>query len=106
MPLYRTAKGEKIDMSVLSKQNEKVRAIGNMNVNARGDILDSNNKVIQDNTKRVKTVYTRTTNNNQPKPQRSGINKPVQPIANEELTQEEREFEDFDEHFERKDIEK
>lgn len=60
MPAYRTAQGKMVDMSQLATRNEKVRAVGNMNVNARGDILDSNNNVIKDNTKRVKSTYQKT----------------------------------------------
>lgn len=57
MPAYRTAQGKMVDMSQLVARNEKVRAVGNMNVNARGDIIDSHNRVIKDNTKRVKSNY-------------------------------------------------
>lgn len=57
MAIHRTAMGKAVDMSSLSSQNEKTRAVGNMNVNARGDIVDSNNRVIQDNTKRVTATY-------------------------------------------------
>lgn len=56
----RTAQGRTIDMATLAAKNEKVRAVGNMNVNARGDILDNNNNVIKDNTNRVKNVYRNT----------------------------------------------
>jgi hypothetical protein len=54
---YTTAMGQSIDMEALSLRNEKVRAVGNMNVNARGDTIDSNNQVINDVTKRVNTLY-------------------------------------------------
>lgn len=57
MAVHKTAMGKAVDMSSLSSQHEKTRAVGNMNVNARGDIVDSHNQVIQDNTKRVKTTY-------------------------------------------------
>jgi hypothetical protein len=57
MAIHKTAMGKAVDMSSLSSQHEKTRAVGNMNVNARGDIVDSHNRVIQDNTKRVKTTY-------------------------------------------------
>jgi hypothetical protein len=57
MAVHKTAMGKAVDMSSLSSQHEKTRAVGNMNVNARGDIVDSHNRVIQDNTKRVKTTY-------------------------------------------------
>jgi hypothetical protein len=65
MTVYRSAQGKPVDMSKLSARNEKVRAVGNMNVNARGDTLDGNNKVIQDNTRRVKNNYQKATQGNQ-----------------------------------------
>ena len=43
---YRSAMGKTVDIGALMLQNENIRAVGNMNVNARGDILDSNNQVI------------------------------------------------------------
>jgi hypothetical protein len=52
--------GKTVDMASLSGRNEKVRAVGNMNVNARGDVLDSHNRVIQDNTQRVQASYRNT----------------------------------------------
>jgi len=42
-------------------KNEKVRAVGNMNVNARGDTLDSKNKSIDDKSKKIKRSTERTT---------------------------------------------
>ena len=44
--VYKTAQGKMLDMGSLVLQNEHVRAVGNMNVNARGDVVDSDNKVI------------------------------------------------------------
>lgn len=55
--------GKSIDMEALALRNEKVRAVGNMNVNARGDIIDSNNQIINDVTKRVNGLYNKTTVN-------------------------------------------
>lgn len=43
---YRSAMGKTVDIGALMLQNENVRAVGNMSVNARGDTLDSNNRVI------------------------------------------------------------
>lgn len=65
MTVHRTAMGRAVDMASLAAKNEKVRAVGNMNVNARGDVLDSHNRVIQDNTQRVKTNYSGTVNSTQ-----------------------------------------
>lgn len=43
---YRTAMGKVVDMGALMLQNEGVRAVGNMAVNAKGDKLDSTNRII------------------------------------------------------------
>lgn len=94
MAVYRSATGRAVDMSQLAAKHEKVRAVGNMNVNARGDVIDSNNKIIKDNTKRVKNNYNKTVNKNVPKPQVKQ-QAPVAPLK--ELTPEEQLFEDDDE---------
>jgi hypothetical protein len=51
--------GKTVDMGALQLQNETVRAVGNMNVNARGDILDSQNRVIEPRNKQVQRKYRR-----------------------------------------------
>jgi hypothetical protein len=61
--VYQSAMGKMVDFTALSAKNERVRAVGNMNVNARGDIIDSNNDVINDSSKRVNTFYSKTMNN-------------------------------------------
>jgi hypothetical protein len=66
--VYRTAQGKVIDMGKLMLQNEQVRAVGNMNVNARGDIIDDKNQVIDDKTKQVKRHYDRQVQNRTEKP--------------------------------------
>jgi hypothetical protein len=66
MAIHRSAMGKTVDMSALSGKNEKVRAVGNMNVNARGDVLDSHNRVVQDNTQRVKAAYQNTVTDTPP----------------------------------------
>lgn len=60
---HTTAMGMPFDMAALRAKNEKVRAVGNMNVNARGDIIDSNNNVINDINKRVNVMYNKVTQN-------------------------------------------
>ena len=55
--VYRTAQGKSLDMGSLVLQNENVRAVGNMNVNARGDILDDRDQVIQTKTQQVNQQY-------------------------------------------------
>ena len=54
---YRTAMGKTVDMGALMLQNEQVRAVGNMGVNARGDKLDSTNRVIDQKTQQVNRQY-------------------------------------------------
>jgi len=41
--VHRTANGKKVDMGSLRLRNENVRAVGNMKVNARGDLVDDKN---------------------------------------------------------------
>ena len=37
---YRTANGKTLDMRSLALKNEQTRAVGNMKVNARGDVIN------------------------------------------------------------------
>ena len=55
--IYRTARGKSVDLGALLNKNENVRAVGNMNVNARGDIVDSQNKKIESKNKQVQKQY-------------------------------------------------
>jgi hypothetical protein len=59
---YRTAMGKTVDMGALMLQNESARAVGNMHVNARGDRLDSNNRVIDRKTKQAQRQYQKQSN--------------------------------------------
>jgi len=72
---HRSAQGKIVDMSVLAKMHEKTRAVGNMNINARGDILNNRNEVINDTTNRVKSQY-RNIVNQQP------VRPPAPPVSN------------------------
>ena len=54
---YRTAQGKHLDMGALILQNEGVRAVGNMDVNARGDRLDADNRSIQSRRAQVNHKY-------------------------------------------------
>ena len=60
--IYRSAMGKPVDLGALFLQNEHVRAVGNMNVNARGDVLDSANRVIEPKNRQVQRKYRRQTN--------------------------------------------
>lgn len=61
--IYRTAQGKMVDLGALQLQNENVRAVGNMGVNARGDIIDSHNKSINTRNQQVAKQYRRQTSN-------------------------------------------
>jgi len=59
--IYKTALGKTVDMGKLSLQNEKVRAVGNMKVNARGDMIDDMNRVISSKNDQVNKQYNKQT---------------------------------------------
>ena len=59
--IYRTAQGKVVDMGRLTLQNEKVRAVGNMKVNARGDMIDDMNRVISTKSEQVNKQYKKQT---------------------------------------------
>jgi len=59
---YRSAMGKTVDMGALLLQNESVRAVGNMGVNARGDVINSNNKIIEKKSRQVQRQNRRSTN--------------------------------------------
>ncbi len=52
--VYKSANGKTVDMGALRLQNEQVRAVGNMKVNARGDLLDSANRVVKSKPQQIK----------------------------------------------------
>lgn len=55
--VYRSANGKMVDMGAIKLKNEEVRAVGNMNVNARGDIVDDQNRVIATRPEQVNQAY-------------------------------------------------
>lgn len=55
--VYRSSQGKSIDLGALLLQNETVRAVGNMGVNARGDRIDTRNKVIDTKVKQAQRAY-------------------------------------------------
>lgn len=59
---YRTAQGKIVDLGALVLQQENVRAVGNMGVNARGDRLDSQNRPIDTRNQQVQRQYAKQTN--------------------------------------------
>lgn len=58
--VYRTAQGKALDMGALRLKNERVRAVGNMKVNARGDQIDDRGDVVANKPNQVNRQYNRT----------------------------------------------
>jgi len=58
--VYKTAQGKAVDLGTIMLQNEHTRAVGNMNVNARGDRLGSGNKVIETKNRQIQKQNNRT----------------------------------------------
>lgn len=59
---YRTAQGKLVDLGALQLRNENVRAIGNMSVNGRGDMLDAKNRPIDTRNQQVARQYRKQVN--------------------------------------------
>jgi|694.fasta_scaffold03493_8 hypothetical protein len=118
MVIRRTALGKPFDMSALVTKNDKTRAVGNMKVNARGDTIDSNGRIIQPVTSKVNKNYSKTVGNRTANPVRAVADKiqpePIQEQIvlaelpkEEELTQEEIELiAEMEDDFEVEEIKK
>ena len=91
--IYRTAQGKSVDMGALQLRNENVRAVGNQKVNARGDLIDSNNRPIVSRNKQVARQYQRQTTNTKDSPVPSSAADIAVPVPPE----------DFDDDFVRVD---
>ena len=61
--VYKTAQGKTVDMGRLMVQNEKTRAVGNMKVNARGDLVDDMNNIVSSKPQQVNTQYNKQVQN-------------------------------------------
>ena len=59
---YKSAQGKTIDLGTIKLRNEHVRAVGNMNINARGDVLDSNNQIVEQKSRQIQRQNARLTN--------------------------------------------
>ena len=55
--MYRTMQGRMVDIEKLRAANESVQAVGNMNVNARGDVLGAGGQVITTKETVIKKYY-------------------------------------------------
>jgi hypothetical protein len=91
MKNHRSAQGKIIDMTALAAKNERVRAVGNMKANARGDIIDSSGKIVVPVTQKVSAQYQATVNNRS-----ANAKKPI--TQKEQLTPEEVELQSFDDY--------
>ncbi len=61
--VYRTAQGKIVDLGAIQLQNEETRAVGNMSVNARGDLIDHLNRPVARRPGQVKKQYDRQVTN-------------------------------------------
>ena len=55
--MYRTMQGRMVDIEKLRGANENVQAVGNMKVNARGDVLGPGGTVVKPKEKVMKEYY-------------------------------------------------
>ena len=55
--MYRTMQGRMVDIEKLRTANESVQAVGNMNVNARGDVLGAGGQVLTPKEQIIKKYY-------------------------------------------------
>ena len=45
--MVKSARGKEVDIQALRIKNQSMRAVGNANVNARGDLIDKKGKIIK-----------------------------------------------------------
>ena len=55
--MYKTMQGRMVDIEKLRAANESVQAIGNMNVNARGDVLGPGGQIVTPKETVIKKYY-------------------------------------------------
>ena len=55
--MYRTMQGRMVDIDQLRSANESVQAVGNMKVNARGDVLGQSGKIVTPKAEVIKQYY-------------------------------------------------
>jgi len=60
--IYKTSRGKTVDFGSMRLQNENVRAVGNMGVNARGDRIDSQGNIIDPKNQQLQRRIQRQTN--------------------------------------------
>jgi len=99
MKNYRSAMGKNVDMAALLAKNENTRAVGNMKVNARGDTIDAQGRIIRPVTTKVNEAYSKTVGNKSRNAVKGGRPAPTKPVTpkpeiTEELTPMELELEE------------
>ena len=52
--MYRSMQGRMIDIEKLRAANETIKAVGNMNVNARGDVIGQGGQVVKTKQETIK----------------------------------------------------
>jgi len=55
--MYRTMQGRMVDIEKLRAANESTQAVGNMKVNARGDVLGSSGQIVTPKEQIIKKYY-------------------------------------------------
>lgn len=55
--MYRTMQGRMIDIEKLRGANEEIKAVGNMNVNARGDVMGVGGNIATPKSQVIKNYY-------------------------------------------------
>jgi len=61
--IYKSANGKAVDMGALRQRNETIRAVGNMKVNARGDLVNDDNEIIQARNQQINSQYNKQVQN-------------------------------------------
>ncbi len=103
--IYRSAQGRMVDIGALQLQNEEVRAVGNMPVNARGDLIDAYNRPINSRNQQVARQYGRQVGNVSDAPVTSRAPVAPEPVKNKDKTSKKIKIqappapEDFDDDF-------
>jgi len=87
MKNYRTAQGKTVDMAALAAKNERTRAVGNMKVNARGDTIDADGKILVPVTQKVGAKYQATVGNKSAQPVKNNKPKPIVKESKPAVTQ-------------------
>lgn len=100
--IRRTAQGQSIDMGALILKNEHVRAVGNMSVNARGDVIDAWDRPVDPKTAQLERQRRREQSNVRDEPVQSRASKTQAPQTKAVIPTPP---EDFDDDFDKSKLE-